>query len=76
MAEPTPQALPPVSASLPASGAESAGGGGAASPGGTAATLLTPAALALLLTFLPGLLALDVLPWRSAALASPLERPG
>jgi len=76
MAEPTPQALPPVSASLPASGAESAGGGGAASPGGTAATLLTLAALALLLTFLPGLLALDVLPWRSAALASPLERPG
>jgi hypothetical protein len=77
MAEPTPQALPPVSASLPASGAESAaGGGGAASPGATAAALLTLAALALLLTFLPGLLALDVLPWRSAALASPLERPG
>jgi hypothetical protein len=77
MAAPTPQALPPASASLPASGAESAaGGGGAASPGGTAATLLTLAALALLLTFLPGLLALDVLPWRSAALASPLERPG
>ncbi len=72
-------ALPtvPTTASLPPGGAggPSAGGSGGAA-GGIAAAILVLAALALVRGFLPGLLALDVVPWRSALLAFRLERPG
>ena len=67
----------PTTAFLPPGGAggPSAGGSGGAA-GGIAAAVLALAALALLRGFLPGLLALDVVPWRSALLAFRLERPG
>lgn len=67
----------PTTASLPPGGAggPSAGGSGGAA-GGIAAAVLALAALALFRGFLPGLLALDVVPWRSALLAFRLERPG
>lgn len=67
----------PTTASLPPGGAggPSAGGSGGAA-GGIAAAVLALAALVLLRGFLPGLLALDVVPWRSALLAFRLERPG
>jgi hypothetical protein len=68
---------PPVPGSLPPSGAEGvAAGAGGASPGASAAAVLALAGLALLGALSPGLLALDVLPWRSAILALQLERPG
>jgi len=79
MAEATATAWPtvPTTASLPPGGAggPSAGGSGGAA-GGIAAAVLALAALAVLRGFLPGLLALDVVPWRSALLAFRLERPG
>ena len=67
----------PTTASLPPGGAggPSAGGSGGAA-GGIAAAVLALVALTLLRGFLPGLLALDVVPWRSALLAFRLERPG
>jgi hypothetical protein len=68
---------PPVPGSLPPSGAEGvAAGAGGAAPGASAAAVLALAGLALLGALSPGLLALDVLPWRSAILALQLERPG
>jgi hypothetical protein len=67
---------PPVSASLPPGGAVSPAGGGGGAAGAAAAALLALAAVALLRALLPGLLAVDLLPWRSALLAFRLERPG
>ena len=68
---------PSVPASLPPGGAGSAGAGAGSGPAGAAAVaLLALAAVALLRTLLPGLMTLDLLPWRSAVLASPPDRPG
>lgn len=67
---------PPASSSLPPGGAEGfATGAGGASAGATASAVLALASVALLAALLPGLLALDVLPWRSAVLILRLERP-
>jgi len=66
---------PSVPASLPPAGAGVAGPG--AGPAGAAAVaLLVLAGIGLLRSILPGLMSLDLLPWRSAVLALQLERPG
>jgi hypothetical protein len=67
----------PVPDSLPSTGTEGPGAGAGTGAGGAAAiALLALAAIALLRAFLPGLVTLDLPPWRSAILALPLERPG
>ncbi|MGZ4248144.1 MAG: hypothetical protein ACXVUE_07535 [Solirubrobacteraceae bacterium] len=70
----------PVGGLLPASGSPSpagaAAGGVGTGVGSPAATLLTLVALCLLGALLPGLLGLDIGPWRSARYAMRLERPG
>lgn len=69
--------ISPESSSLPPGGAEGfATGAGGASPGAVASAVLALAGVALLTALLPGLLPLDVLPWRSAVLTLGLERPG
>ena len=66
--------LVPASGALPPAGA---GAGGIGTGVGTgAATLLALVALCLLGTLLPGLLGLEIGPWRSADYALRLERPG
>lgn len=67
---------PPVTAALPPGGAVGTAGGGGGAAGAVAAAILALAAVALLRALLPGLLAWDLLPWRSALLALRLERPG
>ena len=65
----------PVSTSLPPAGA-GAGGTGGGVGGAPAAALLALAGLWLLSALLPGLLGLEIFPWRSALCALRLERPG
>jgi DNA polymerase III subunit gamma/tau len=68
---------PPVPASLPPGGTGGAGAGAGAGPAGAAAlALLVLAGIALLRSILPGLMTLDLLPWRSAVVGMQLERPG
>jgi hypothetical protein len=71
---------PPASGLLGASGslppAGAATGGTGTGLGSPAATLLTLVALSLLGALLPGLLGLEVGPWRSARCTLRLERPG
>lgn len=67
----------PASPALPPAGAEGATAGGAGGAAGTAAAaLLTLAGLCFMRALLPGLLALELGPWRSALLVCQLERPG
>ena len=67
----------PLSGSLPPAGAAgTASGVGAGAPAASAAALLGLTALALLWVVLPGLLALDASPFRSAFFALRPERPG
>ncbi|MGZ4227138.1 MAG: hypothetical protein ACXVH3_17150 [Solirubrobacteraceae bacterium] len=70
----------PIGGLVPASGAvppAGAGAGGIGTGVGTGtATLLALVALCLLGTLLPGLLGLEIGPWRSADYALRLERPG
>ncbi len=63
----------PISSSFPAGAAAGASGGIGA---GAAAAVLVVAMLWLLQALLPGRLALDLCPWRSAMLVWRLERPG
>ena len=63
----------PISSSFPAGAAAGASGGIGA---GAAAAVLAVAMLWLLQALLPGRLALDLCPWRSAMLVWRLERPG
>ncbi len=73
----TPAISPPAPGVLPPGGAEGfASGAGGASAGATASAVLALAGVALLAALLPGLLALDVLPWRSGVFTLRLERPG
>jgi hypothetical protein len=67
---PVPGLPPPVGAE----GFATTPGGGAA--GGTAAALLALLGALLVAALLPGLLRLDLLPWRSAVVSHQLERPG
>lgn len=68
---------PPESGSLPPGGSEGfAAGAGGASPGASASAVLALAGMALLAALLPGLLSVDVSPWRSAVPTLELERPG
>jgi hypothetical protein len=67
----------PVPTSLPPGGADgSVAGAGGAAAGTAAAAVIALAGMILLGALLPGLLALDALPWRSAVCALRLERPG
>jgi hypothetical protein len=67
----------PVQTSLPPGGVDgSVTGAGGAAAGTTAAAVVALAGMILLGALLPGLLALDALPWRSAVCALRLERPG
>jgi len=63
-----------ASGSLSPAGA--AAGGSGIGVGSPAATLLSLVALCLLGTLLPGLLGLEIGPWRSARYTLRLERPG
>lgn len=68
---------PSTPAALPPGGTGGAGAGAGAGPAGAAAVaLLVLAGVALLRSILPGLMTLDLLPWRSAVPALPPERPG
>ena len=66
----------PLGGLVPASGSLPPAGAGAGGVGAGAATLLALVALCLLGTLLPGLLRLEMSPWRSADYAMRLERPG
>ncbi|MGZ4329284.1 MAG: hypothetical protein ACXVXL_14805 [Solirubrobacteraceae bacterium] len=63
-----------ASGAVPPAGAGAGGIGTGVGPG--TATLLALVALCLLGTLLPGLLGLEIGPWRSADYALRLERPG
>jgi hypothetical protein len=68
---------PSAPASLPPGGTGGVGAGAGAGPAGAAAVaLLVLAGVTLLRSLLPGLMTLDLLPWRSAVPALPPERPG
>ncbi len=68
---------PSVPASLPPGGTGGAGAGAGAGPAGASAlALLVLGGVALLRSILPGLMTLDLLPWRSAVVGLQLERPG
>jgi hypothetical protein len=67
----------PAPTSLPPAGGEGATGGGASGAVGTGtAALLVLIALYGMRALQPGLLALELGPWRSALLVLRLERPG